>query len=674
MRSERAISQVYLRKCERTNKTPFRRLTRKEKQMAKLEWEKTDRILREERLFTPSQEVIEQANITRYMKSKGFSNWNDFYQWSLTNPEIFWADMAKELHWFKPWHKVLDWKPPHAKFFLGGQTNIVYNCLDRHMGTPTEKKIAFYWESEDGKTSAMSYGDLYHAVSRFAGALKKLGIKKGDRVGIYMPRIPEIIIAMLAVARIGAVHSVVFSAFSATALKERLEDAQAKAVITSDGYLYRGKPVLLKAMVDKAVSECPTVEHVIVANRLDSNPPMQKGRDIAWDEFMKNSPEETPCEMLDSEEMLYILYTSGTTGKPKGAVHIHGGYMVGVYATMKFIFDLKPNDVWWCTADPGWVTGHSYIVYGPLCHGATSVFFEGAMDYPDPGRWWQLVEKYNISILYTAPTAIRALMRHGEEYPVKYNLSSLRLLGSVGEPINPQAWIWYRKVTGDKLPIMDTWWMTETGMQMISPLPITPLKPGSATHPFPTIKAGCVTKTGEPVSPGSGGYLVIETPWPAMFRTVYKDPDRYEAYWNIIPGKYFAGDACHKDVDGYFWIQGRVDDVIKKAGHRLGSMEIESSLVSHPSVAEAAVVGKPDPVKGEAIKAFVTVKKGVVADEALKAALCLHVRETIGPIAVPDEIEFSDALPKTRSGKIMRRLLKARETGEQAGDLSTLEE
>lgn len=642
--------------------------------MAKLEWEKTDRVLKEERLFAPSEETIRNANITHYMKSKGFMNWDDFYRWSLGNSDIFWTDMARELHWFSPWSNVTEWKPPNVKFFVGGKTNIAYNCLDRHIGTPVENKIAFYWESEDGKTKTMTYRQLYEEVNRFAGGLKKLGIKKGDRIGIYMPRIPEVVVAMLAVARIGGVHSVIFSAFSHTALKERLEDAEAKAVITADGYLYRGKQVSLKETVDKAVAECPSVKHVIVAQRLNAQIPMQKGRDHFWNDFLKDAPEETACEPMDSEDMLYILYTSGTTGKPKGAVHIHGGYMVGVYATMKFIFDLKPTDVWWCTADPGWVTGHSYIVYGPLSHGATSVFFEGAMDYPDPGRWWQLVEKYKITTLYTAPTAIRALMRHGEAFPAKYNLSSLRLLGTVGEPINPEAWIWYRNVTGDKLPIMDTWWMTETGMQMISPLPITPLKPGSATHPFPTIEADVVNKAGEPVPHGSGGYLVIKRPWPAMFRTVYKDQARYEAYWSTIPGNYFAGDACHRDSDGYFWIQGRVDDVIKKAGHRLGSMEIESSLVSHPSVAESAVIGKPDPIKGEAIKAFVTVKKGIATNEALVSALKEHVRETIGPIAIPDEIEFSDALPKTRSGKIMRRLLKARETGESIGDISTLEQ
>jgi acetyl-CoA synthetase len=642
--------------------------------MAKLDWESTDRILKEERIFTPSCDIVEKANITRYMRQKGFSEWKSFYEWSLQNPEIFWTDMAHELHWFKPWSQFLEWNPPYAKFFLGGKTNICYNCVDRHMGTVRENKPAFYWEGENGDTRTLTYRDLYRDVNRFAGALKKLGIQRGDRVGIYMPRIPEIIVAMLACARLGAIHSVVFSAFSATALKERLEDAEAKALITADGYFYRGKTIPLKETADKAAAQCPTVKHTIVAKRAGINIPMQKGRDFWWDELVQNAPEEIPCEAMDSEDPLYILYTSGTTGKPKGAVHIHGGYMVGIYATLKFIFDFKEDDIWWCTADPGWVTGHSYIIYGPLCHGISSLFYEGAMDYPDPGKWWELVQKYKVTLLYTAPTAIRALMRHGESYPARYNLSSLRLLGSVGEPINPEAWIWYRKVTGNKLPIMDTWWMTETGMQMISPLPITPLKPGSASHPFPTIKASVVTKEGKPVPTGQGGYLVIENPWPAMFRTVYKDPARYETYWNTIPGKYFSGDACSQDADGYFWIQGRVDDVIKKAGHRLGSMEIESSLVSHPAVAEAAVIGKPDPITGEAIKAFVILKKGGEICDDLKKSLENHVRETVGPIAVPDEIAFVDSLPKTRSGKIMRRLLKARETGEAVGDLSTLEE
>jgi acetyl-CoA synthetase len=642
--------------------------------MAKLEWESTDRILKEERLFQPDVGLTAQSNVMQYMNTKGFSEWDGFYDWSLRCPEIFWGDMAKELYWFQLWDKFLEWKFPYAKFYLNGKTNICYNCLDRHIGTSVENKIAIYWEGEDGTSQTMTYKKLYEQVNSLSAALKRLGIKKGDRVGIYLPRIPEIFTAMLACARIGAVHSVIFSAFTAKALQERLEDAEAKVVITADGYFYRGKKIPLKPVVDQAVQNCPAVKYTIVANRAHLDISMKKERDFWWNEVVKESSEITPCEEMDSEDPLYILYTSGTTGKPKGAVHIHGGYMVGIYATLKFIFDVKPQDVWWCTADPGWVTGHSYVVYAPLLHGVSSLFYEGGMDYPDPGRWWQLIEKYKVGLLYTAPTAIRALMRFGDQIPARYNLSSLRLLGTVGEPINPEAWMWYRKATGDRLPIMDTWWMTETGMQMISPLPITPLKPGSVTHPFPTIKVGVVNKEGVPVPEGQGGYLVIENPWPAMFRTVYKDSARYEQYWNTIPGRYFAGDACHKDKDGYFWIQGRVDDVIKKAGHRLGSMEIESSLVSHPCAAEAAVIGKPDPVKGEAIKAFVILKKGISGDRKLKEELMQHIRETVGPIAVPDELEFVEFLPKTRSGKIMRRVLKAKETGEQIGDLSTMEE
>lgn len=657
--------------------------------MKKLEWETTDRVLKEERLFHPSPGVVDQAHVTSYMKQKGFSSWEALYEWSTRNSEQFWEEMAKELHWFSPWGKVLEWNPPDARWFVGGRTNICYNCLDRHLGTPVERMAAFLWEGEEGTQKAVTYGELYREVVAFAKGLKKLGVRKGDRVSIYMPRVLEQIIAMLAVARIGAVHSVVYSGFSSQALKERIQDAEAKIVITTDGYQFRGNIVSLKPIVDEAVQDCPSVEHVIVSVRAENIIPMKGRRDLFWDQVIDRSdPEDLPCEELDSEEMLYILYTSGTTGKPKGVVHIHGGYMVGLYATLKFIFDLRENDIWCCTADPGWVTGHSYIVYGPLLHGATTVFYEGAIDYPDPGRWWSLVEKYRITVLYTTPTAIRALMRHGEEYPEKYNLSSLRLLGTVGEPINPEAWIWYRRVTSqgkqkksssDGHPIMDTWWMTETGMQMISPVPITPLKPGSATRPFLGIEADIVDKEGKSVPPGKGGYLIIKKPWPAMLRTIYKDPARYEEYWNSIKAErkeekvFFAGDAAHKDHDGYFWIQGRVDDVIKKSGYRLGSMEIESSLVSHETVAEAAVIGKPDPVKGEAIKAFVILKKGVMPSMELGEELRKHIRSTVGPIAVPEEIEFVESLPKTRSGKIMRRVLKSKEVGEDVGDLSTLE-
>lgn len=479
---------------------------------------------------------------------------------------------------------------------------------------------------------------------------------------------------MLAIARIGAVHSVVYSGLSAQALRDRARDAEAKAVVTADGFLFRGKVVPLKSIVDAAVRECPSVKRVITVQRAGNDIAWHRGRDVWYHELMDLADPVSECEELDSEDWLYMLYTSGSTGKPKGIIHVHGGYQVGISATSRFVFDYKPGDVYWCTADPGWVTGHSYIVYGPLLAGATSVFYEGAPDYPDPGRLWRTIEKYGVNILYTAPTAIRALMRLGDGWPGASDLSSLRILGSVGEPINPEAWIWYRKIAGGNQPIVDTWWQTETGMQMITPTPITPLKPGSATKAFPGIDAAVVDSEGNEVGANEGGYLVVRKPWPAMMRTIFGDHERYASYWNTIDGVYFAGDAAHRDEDGYFWIQGRVDDVIKKSGYRLGSSEIESALVSHESVAEAAVIGKPDEVKGESIKAFVTLKSGYESSEHLLADLRLHVRNNVGPIAVPDEIEFSPSLPKTRSGKIMRRLLKAQELGLDTGDLSTLEE
>jgi acetyl-CoA synthetase len=563
---------------------------------------------------------------------------------------------------------------PYAKWFVGAETNIVYNALDRHMTTPTRNKVAFYWEGEDGATRTISYSDLYYEVCCFANALLSLGLKQGDTIIIYMPRIPEQIIAMMAAARVGIVHSVVYSGFSAQALRDRVQDADAKAVITSDGYYYRGKIVTLKSIVDDAVRECPTVKRVVTVKRAGNDIKWHNGRDVWYHELMALSNADNEAVHLDSEAPLYMLYTSGTTGKPKGIVHVHGGYMVGIYSTMKYVFDIRPSDVYWCAADPGWVTGHSYIVYGPLIAGATGVFYEGANDYPDPGRMWRMIEKYGVSILYTSPTAIRALMRFGEGWPAQSDLTTLRLLGSVGEPINPEAWMWYRKIAGGHQPIVDTWWQTETGMQMITPTPITPLKPGSGTKEFLGVQASVVDKNGKEVGADEGGYLVIHKPWPAMMRSIYHDPERYEQYWTTIPGVYFAGDAAHRDADGYFWIQGRVDDVIKKSGYRLGSSEIESALVSHPAVAEAAVIGKPDPVKGEAIKAFVIVKSGYEGNEHLLNDLRLHVRNNVGPIAVPEELEFVASLPKTRSGKIMRRVLKAQELGQEVGDLSTLEE
>ncbi|MBO2521516.1 MAG: acetate--CoA ligase [Firmicutes bacterium] len=639
-----------------------------------LEFEHTDRVLAETRVFHPRREVAEGANITAYMRQKGFRSWDELYRWTIQHLEEFWEEQAKELYWHRPWTKVREWNPPYVKWFLDAQCNIVYNALDRHMGTPVQDKVAFYWEAEDGATRTVSYRELYAEVNRFANALKSLGITKGDRVVIYLPRIIEQVVAMLAVARIGAVHSVVFSAFTARALAQRIEDAQAKAVICADGYQYAGKLVEKKAEVDEAIKGT-TVEKVIVVRRAGIDVPMQEGRDYWYHQLVAAAGPYCPCEPVSSEDMLFTLYTSGTTGKPKGVVHVHGGYMVQVYATTKFTFDIQPTDVYWCTADPGWVTGHSYIVYGPLMCGATSVFYDGAPAYPDPGRLWSIVEKYGVTIMYTAPTAIRGLMRYGDEWPKKYDLSSLRLLGSVGEPINPEAWIWYYTVVGgERCPIMDTWWQTETGAHLITPNPATPLKPGSATRPFLGIEADVVDKNGQPVPAGKGGYLVIRQPWPSMMRTIFQDPGRYEAYWNTIPGVYFAGDSAYKDEDGYFWIQGRVDDVITKAGHRLGSMEIESALVEHDAVVEAAVIGKPHPVTGESIKAFVILAKGYEGSQELASELKQFVRKNVGPISVPDEIEFVEKLPKTRSGKIMRRLLRAQELGEPIGDTSTLED
>ena len=639
-----------------------------------LDWETTSRVLSEDRVFEPDADIVENANITAYMRKKGFSTYDELHAWSIENSETFWAEMAEDLHWFQQPTQTLDWQSPDAKWFIGGKTNICYNALDRHMSTPVRNRVAFYWEGEDGSTRTVSYSDLYYEVSRFANALKSLGIERGDRVIIYLPRIPEQWVAMLAIARIGAVHSVVYSGLSAQALRDRAQDAEAKAVITSDGFLFRGKVVGLKDIVDAAVRECPTVKKVITVKRAGNDISWHRGRDVWYHDVLDLAAPYSRCEELDSEDWLYMLYTSGSTGKPKGIVHVHGGYQVGISATSKFVFDYKPGDVYWCTADPGWVTGHSYIVYGPLIAGATSVFYEGAPDFPDPGRIWRTIEKYGVNILYTAPTAIRALMRLGDGWPGASDLSSLRILGSVGEPINPEAWMWYRKIAGGHQPIVDTWWQTETGMQMITPTPIMPLKPGSATKPFLGIDAAVVDKDGKEVGANEGGYLIIRNPWPAMMRTIFGDRERFESYFTTIPGVYFAGDAAHRDHDGYFWIQGRVDDVIKKSGYRLGSSEIESALVSHEAVAEAAVIGKPDEVKGESIKAFVTLKSGYEGTEQLINELRLHVRNNVGPIAVPDEIEISPSLPKTRSGKIMRRVLKAKELGHDTGDLSTLEE
>jgi len=643
-----------------------------------LGFEDTDTILTESRSFAPSQDIVEQANITEYMKARGFNDYESFYQWSLENRFEFWDDMAKQLEWFEPWHTTFEWSDkPFFRWFVGGKFNIVYNCLDRHMHTATRNKVAFYWEGDDGSSRTLTYEQLFVLTNRLAKGLQNLGVKKGDRVAIYMPAIPEQVAALLAVARLGAVHTVVFGGFAANALRDRIIDAEAKVVITADGNHRGGKLIELKKITDEALAETPTIEKAIVVRRLGTDVNMQPGRDIYLDELLADIPEDTvvPCVPMDSEDMLYILYTSGSTGKPKGVVHVQGGHAVGVYATTKLVFDIKPSDVYWCTADVGWVTGHSYMVYGPLMNGATSVQFEGVPTYPAPDRFWSVVEKYKVSILYTAPTAIRALMRFGEEWPAKHDLSSLRLLGSVGEPINPEAWMWYRKHIGrDQLPIMDTWWQTETGMILISPTVILPLKPGCATRPLPSIEADIVDKGGNPVGTGKGGFLIIRHPWPSQMRTIYKDAARYQTYWDTIPDVYFAGDAATKDGDGYIRVQGRVDDVIKVSGHRLGSSEIESSLVSHPAVAEAAAIGLPDPVKGEHVRVFVILRNGETPSAALAKELKLHVRTTVGALAVPEELEFVASLPKTRSGKIMRRVLRAIALGQDPGDISTKDE
>ncbi|MBI4467866.1 MAG: acetate--CoA ligase [Acidobacteria bacterium] len=627
--------------------------------------EKIDVFSEARKIWTPPEEVRLRAWVSDY---------ESVYQKAVADPEAFWSGIASELDWFQPWTQVLEWRYPWAKWFLGARCNITYNCLDRHVKTWRRNKVALLWVGEDGSSQVLTYGELHRQVCRFASGLKTLGIKKGDRVMIYMPRIPQQFVAMLAVARVGAIHSVVYSGFSALALRERIEDAEAKLVVTADVGFQRGKSIQLKAVVDEAVEGAPSVQHVVVVRR--QSPPIEifGPRERDWDALLKQSSAICEAESMDSEDPLYTLYTSGTTGRPKGVLHVHGGYMVGTYITTKWVFDLKDEDVYFCTADPGWVTGHSYIVYGPLLNGATILFAEGAPDYPDPGRWWKLIEQHGVTIFYTTPTAIRSLMRYGDEWPASHDLSSLRILGTVGEPINPEAWLWYHRVTGERCPIMDTWWQTETGMTMITPLPGVPLKPGSATRPFPGIVADVLDKDGKPMPPNKGGSLVIKTPWPSMLRTVYKDPDRYEQYWRSIPNVYTAGDVAYRDDDGYFWILGRSDDVLKVSGYRLGTAEVESAIVSHAAVAEAAAIGKPDPLKGEAIKVFVILKQGYTPGSELREEIKAHVRHTLGPIAVPSELEFTTSLPKTRSGKIMRRVLKAKELGLETGDTSTLEE
>lgn len=593
----------------------------------------------------------------------------------------FWEARAGELEWQTHWRQVMDdSRAPFYQWFVGARTNIVHNALDRHVKTWRRNKLALIWEGEPGDVRTLSYHALHREVSEIAHVLKSMGAGKGDRVTIYMGRIPEIVVAMLACAKIGAVHSVVYGGFSVEALHGRIEDSQSKLLVTADGGWLNGKIVRLKDIADEALRRCASVEHVIVVRRTGHEVRMEPGRDF-WYHDLLNLPIDRSAgrletEIVDAEDPLYILYTSGTTGQPKAIVHTHGGYQVGTYTTLKYVFDLKEEDRWWCAADPGWVTGHSYIVYGPLLNGATSFMYEGAPTYPYPDRWWRMIEKYGITILYTAPTAIRGLMRFGEAWPARHDLSSLRLLGTVGEPINPEAWKWYHRAIGrERCPIMDTWWQTETGMFMITPLPSTPLKPGSATRPFLGQQAEVVGEDGRPVADGEEGYLVLKRPWPAMLRTLYRDDDRYvQQYWSRFPGRYLTGDSAKRDRDGYFWIIGRVDDVIKVSGYRLGTAEVESALVSHPSVAEAAVIGLPDDLKGNAIHAFCILRAGQTPSAQLAEELKAHVAHEMGPIARPTEIQFPDKLPKTRSGKIMRRVLKARALGIHEGDTTTLEE
>jgi acetyl-CoA synthetase len=628
--------------------------------------------LKEVRVFPPPESFAQAAHI------KSLGEYRGLYEASLRDPEGFWAQQAETLRWSKKWDRVLEWNPPFAKWFSGGTLNLSENCLDRHVTTWRKNKAAIIWEGEPGETRTLTYQELLREVGKFANVLKALGVQKGDRVGIYMPMIPEAAVAMLACARIGATHTVVFGGFSSEAVRDRMNDAEAKVIVTSDGGYRRGQIVPLKANVDGALKGTTTVQNVVVVRRTGAPVPFHAGRDHWWHELMAAASSVCPAEPLDAEHPLFILYTSGTTGKPKGVVHTTGGYLLQAALTTKYVFDLKDEDTYFCTADIGWVTGHSYVVYGPLANGATTFMYEGAPNHPEPDRLWEIVEKHRINILYTAPTAIRAFVRWGEQWPRRHDLSSLRLLGTVGEPINPEAWMWYRAVIGGgRCPIVDTWWQTETGAIMITPLPgAVPTKPGSGTLPFFGVDADIVDKDGKSVPTGAGGYLVIKKPWPSMLRTVYKDPDRYvEQYWKKFPGIYFTGDGARRDGDGYFWIMGRVDDVINVAGHRLGTMEVESALVSHAKVAEAAVVGRPDELKGQALVAFVTPKGGLKADEVLRAELKEHVVKEIGSIARPEEIRFTDALPKTRSGKIMRRLLRDIAAGkETVGDTTTLED
>jgi acetyl-CoA synthetase len=640
--------------------------------MASTEATHIDSTLTESRKFPPPAEFSKRAWI------KNFDEYSALCKRAEAEPDAFWAECARNLHWFKPFGKTLEWNFPHAKWFVGGTINASYNCLDRHLDGPRRNKAALIWEGEPGDSRVLTYQMLADEVGRCANALKSLGVKDGDRVAIYMPLVPEAAIAMLACARIGAIHSVVFGGFSSEALAERINDAEAKVCITADGGWRRGQVVELKQNVDEALKKTPSIQKVLVLKRVGNKVEMLAGRDVWWHQLVPAQSSRCEAAQLDSEHPLYTLYTSGTTGKPKGVVHTTGGYLTHVLMTMRWVFDLKDDDIYWCTADIGWVTGHSYTVYGPLAAGATVVMYEGAPNFPENDRFWQVIEKYKVSIFYTAPTAIRTFIKWGDTWVKKHDLSSLRLLGSVGEPINPEAWMWYRKVIGgDRCPIVDTWWQTETGGIMISPMPgVTATKPGSATFPLPGIAADVVTRDGKSVGANQGGLLIVRKPWPGMLRTIYRDPDRYKSnYFAQIDGAYFTGDGARRDQDGYLWIMGRVDDVINVSGHRLGTMEIESALVSHLTVAEAACVGRPDDMKGQAVVAFVTLEGGRKGDDKLRDELRAHVVKEIGALARPDDIRFTEALPKTRSGKIMRRLLRQIASGDQTlGDTTTLED
>jgi acetyl-CoA synthetase len=629
-------------------------------------------VLKEKRCFEPPVEFAQQAHV------KSLAEYEQLWQRAATDPEGFWAEQAQSLAWMHPWSRVLEWTEPHVKWFVGGQLNVAANCLDRHLGGPRKNKAAIIFEGEPGDSRVLRYADLHREVCKFANVLKAQGIRPGDRVTIYMPLVPEAVVAMLACARIGATHSVVFAGFSADAVADRNNDARSRLIITADGGYRRGKVIPLKEHVDEALAKSPTIEKCIVLARTHTEVAMQPGRDLWWHELMADASPHCPAEPFDSEHPLFILYTSGSTGKPKGVLHTSGGYLLGTSLTHRLVFDLKEEDVYWCTADIGWITGHSYLVYGPLANGATVMMYEGAPNYPREDRFWQIIERYGVTIFYTAPTAIRAFVKWGDHWPAAHDLSSLRLLGTVGEPINPKAWMWYHQhIGGGRCPIVDTWWQTETGAIMLAPLPgAIATKPGSATRPMPGVIPEVVDRKGHPVPPNTGGYLVIKRPWPSMMRTIFGDDERYrQQYWGHFPGVYFTADGARQDEDGYFWIMGRVDDVINVSGHRLSTMEVESALVHHAKVAEAAVVGRPDEIKGEAIACFVTLRAGHQPSEQLKQELREHVVHEIGALARPDDIRFTDALPKTRSGKIMRRFLRDVAAGrESTGDASTLED